>query len=151
MLLRSLIPIIGSHVTTAQQRTIPNDKCDAATKVSPIPFADTVNTTSATADFTDVTCDIVAPTDIGVWYSYTSDTDVILEVVFTDTTFTPRLTAFTGSCDNPICYNIEYPFVASAGVEYRLLVTGVSATTGKFTIEIKASNCTWQCFCRHRF
>jgi hypothetical protein len=137
-------------VIAQQQSTVPNDSCNAAKQVLTTPFFDTVNTSRATTDFTEVTCDVVQPTDIGVWYSYTSETDVVIEIAFSDTTFDPRLTVFRGSCDTPICFldvgfATVYSFVATAGMEYRLLVTGDGATTGRFTIEIRVSQFILYC------
>ena len=125
---------------SAQQQpaAVPNDGCTAApvvTIVSGRSFVDTINnTTDATSD--NVFCGDITETDIGVWYSYESENDTVVEAVITGSTFAARLSVFDGSCDNLNCLDVTTSWVAYAGVEYHLLVSGVAASTGSFTIEI---------------
>lgn len=146
---------VGSHIVSAQPAVVANDECSAATTVS-FPFPDTrVNTTEATSD--GEICGDLLESAIGVWYTYKSDNDTVVEVVIEDATFSAQLAVFAGPCGNLECLdNITLSWVAYAGIEYRLLVAGSAASTGSFTLKISAvslfkpanrhsSRCTGEC------
>ena len=124
---------------SAQQQpaAVPNDVCTAATVVTILSsrsFVDTVNnTTDATSD--NEICGDITISDIGVWYLYKSENDTVVDALI-DSTFDARLSVFDGFCDNLNCLDVTTSWVAYAGVEYHLLVSGVAASTGRFTIEI---------------
>lgn len=120
-----------------------NDMCSAATVVSTLPYDKLGNTVDATPDVTAASCS-VAPTDQGVWYTYTPPSDKILQIQVQDATFDTRLVTFKGTCDNLICQLTNngsnfFSFLSFAGLsqeEYKILVTGVSGKSGSFNIGI---------------
>ena len=116
---------------------IANDVCTAAENVTiGRMYKNTFNTTGATAD--NEICGDVTANDIGVWFMYKSMNTTVVEVTIDNPTF--RLSIFEGSCDNLInCNDISTRllWVADAGVEYRLLVSGFAGSTDQFTITIQ--------------
>ena len=131
-------------MATAQQMAVTNDVCKMATNISSLPYTATLNISTATSDGQN--CDGTQKGDIGVWYTYKSDRDAVVEVfidgspVYYNTLFA----AFEGSCDNLICLN-RIPnvrqglWVAYAGVEYHLLISRRYGLTDSFDLKISVS------------
>jgi len=123
-----------------------NDMCSAATVVSSLPYNGNGDTVDAAPDVTGTICS-VAPTDKGVWYTYTPPSDRILQVNVKEASFNTRLATFNGTCAGITCLdsndgasyydkNSALTIQAVAGTEYKLLVTGVYGTSGSFGIDI---------------
>ena len=126
-------------MAAAQPTAVANDRCSQAKNVPvSLPFMDrNVNITTATSD--RESCGSITESDIGVWYTYKSDNDTVVQVDIDSRTFVSNLAVFAGPCDNLNCLdNITTSWVAYAGIEYRILVAGSAASTGSFTITLSA-------------
>ena len=136
----------GCRIASAQQVTVSNDVCNAAAIISSLPFSTTLNISTATSD--GQSCDRTKEDDIGVWYTYKSENDAVVEVRIDDSRsyyrYRVEFAAFEGSCDNLICLNripsVEQGlWVAYAGVEYHLLISRKTFLTDSFTFKLSVS------------
>ena len=138
---------LSPQPTTGPNLAHANDLCANALNVDPLPFGSIATTTGATSDFATTTCS-VASTDVGIWYEFTGG-DKIVEIEATQATFNTRFSLFEGAtCEEQTCkmftdiggFNNFMSFAASSSETYRLLVSGVSGTSGSTNIDITVSD-----------
>ena len=109
-----------------------NDSCDQATVVSVLPFADNVNTTTATSGPEDpITSCASGGGGNTVWYTFTATADVTVSANTFGSDYDTMLGLFTGTCgdltevacnDDAQGTQAEIIWTATAGVTYYVMV-----------------------------
>ena len=121
-----------------------NDDFDAATPVSALPFTVTADIAEATrADDEPAACELFSRNT--VWFDYTAPADGIVSATLTSSTFSPMLTAFTGTRGNLTAVpgscvsqtDRTRSFHVTAGTSYHLMVMAEFGFGGTFTMTLE--------------
>ena len=84
----------------------------------------------------------------GLWYTFIGDGSEVTLSTCDQAAFDTKITAYSGTCSNPICAGgnddalgcdgntSALTFITEAGVEYRIIVHGYDGETGTFTLSM---------------
>ena len=87
--------VVAGHTVTA----FANDTCDAATAIPSLPFATTLDTTTATTDPADPVLSCTFSQGLNsVWFVFTAGGATTLEIDTTGSSYVTAMSVYTGSC-----------------------------------------------------
>lgn len=132
----------------------PNDLCDNAEDLGPLPASVSGSTVGANPDTaTAPTCgtSVTAP---GVWYSFVGTGSSTTASLCAGTDYDSKLSVYTDTCDALTCVGgnddfcslqSEVTFCAEAGRTYFILVHGFSSNAGNFTLDVFDTGTPCEC------
>ena len=141
---RRLVLMLAVATCTAGAAAVPasaqppaNDTFEHATRVSSVPFSDTVDTTGATTDATDAearaACGISVPLAATVWYAYTASTDSSLIISTIGSTYSTGVAVVTGTPGHLSavdCFAGLGSVTVTGGQTYRIGVADIGGGSG---------------------
>jgi Ca2+-binding RTX toxin-like protein len=146
--------LVGATPGGAMAAPPANDAfADAIAVNEPLPFTDLRDTSDATAEdgepsANDFGCEFLAAS---VWYSFVPSTDAIVAADTVGSDFDTVLAVWEGSALDSLTHvacsddarggrQSSVPFVAEAGVEYRIQVGGYLAETGSLAFRVRTTS-----------
>jgi hypothetical protein len=127
----------GAAAVPAWAQPPANDTFEHATRVSSVPFSDTVDTTGATTDATDAearaACGFSVPVAATVWYAFTPSTDSSLVISTSGTDYSTGVAVVTGTPGHLSaidCFAGLGSVTVTGGQTYRIGVADIGGGSG---------------------
>ncbi len=132
----------------------PNDLCDNAEDLGPLPATVVGTTVGATPDTSvapECGTTVTAP---GVWYSFVGTGSQTTASLCAGTDYDSKISVYSATCDALTCVvgnddfcglQSEVSFCAELGVTYYVLVHGFSSNAGNFTLDVFDTGIPCEC------